>query len=265
MPFNGPALKTRTRYLDLDDRTQDLNERLREEPEIAKDFLSKYELSWVYHEGALEGVVYTVQELAVALGDQSPVADATVVGVLQEIRNQRTAIQLVRAEAAAKKPRVNITLVKRLHETLHRGLPLKNASDFRREVPLHRTYFHEIAPPPKIPTLLAKVLDVADTADFRKSHPVLQASRIQHGFMQVFPYTEGSGKVARLLANLYLIRGGYLPCIIHSVDRNRYYDAFRHPEPALRDVMVEAMENALDHAEKHLAESVATRTKRSAR
>jgi Fic family protein len=265
MPFNGSSIKTRTRYLDLDDRTQDLNERLRDEPEIAKDFLSKYELSWVYHEGALEGVVYTVQELAVALGSQSPVADAAVVGVLQEIRNQKAAIDLIREEATAKKAKVNVTLVKKLHETLYRGLPLKNASDFRKEVPLHRTYFHEIAPPPRIPALLGKVLEATDTGEFRKSHPVLQASRVQHGFMQVFPYTEGSGKVARLLANLYLLRGGYLPCIIHSVDRNRYYDALRHPEPALRDVMVEAMENALEHAEKHLGEAVATRTKRSAR
>jgi Fic family protein len=265
MPFNGSSIKTRTRYLDLDDRTQDLNERLREEPEIAKDFLSKYELSWVYHEGALEGVVYTVQELAVALGDQSPVADAAVVGVLQEIRNQKAAIEIIRAEAAAKKPKVNVTLVKKLHETLYRGLPLKNASDFRKEVPLHRTYFHEIAPPPRIPALLGKVLEATEGAEFRKSHPVLQASRVQHGFMQVFPYTEGSGKVARLLANLYLLRGGYLPCIIHSVDRNRYYDALRHPEPALRDVMVEAMENSLEHAEKHIAEAVAARAKRTAR
>ena len=147
MTFNGSSLKTRTRYLDLDDRTQDLNERLREEPEIAKDFLSKYELSWVYHEGALEGVVYTVQELAVALGDQSPVADAAVVGVLQEIRNQKAAIEIIKDEATAKKVKVNVTLVRKLHETLYRGLPLKNASDFRKEVPLHRTYFHEIAPP----------------------------------------------------------------------------------------------------------------------
>ena len=265
MPFNGSSIKTRTRYLDLDDRTQDLNERLREEPEIAKDFLSKYELSWVYHEGALEGVVYTVQELAVALGDHSPVADAAVVGVLQEIRNQKAAIEIIREEAAAKKAKVNVTLVKKLHETLYRGLPLKNASDFRKEVPLHRTYFHEIAPPPRIPALLGKVLEATDGAEFRKSHPVLQASRVQHGFMQVFPYTEGSGKVARLLANLYLLRGGYLPCVIHSVDRNRYYDALRHPEPALRDVMVEAMENALEHAEKHIAEAVAARAKRTAR
>ena len=83
--------------------------------------------------------------------------------------------------------------------------------------------------------------------------------------MQVFPYTEGSGKVARLLANLYLIRGGFLPCIIHSIDRQRYYDSFRMPEAVLRDLMMEAMDNSLGHAEKHFAEAPPARARRSAR
>ncbi len=254
----------RTRYLDLDDRTQDLNERMREEPEIAQDFLQKYELSWMYHENALEGVIYTVQELVAGLATPQPVADAMVIGVLQEVRNHKAAIDLVRGEAAAKKPRVNLTLVKKIHETLHAGIQSKGPSEFRKDMPLHRAYFHEIAQPARIAALLAKVLDATETADFRKSHPIVQAARIQHGFMQAYPYTDGSGKVARLLANLYLIRAGFLPCVIHSIDRQRYYDSFRLPEAALRDLMTEAIDNALGHAEKHFAEAP-PRARRSGR
>lgn len=254
----------RTRYLDLDDRTQDLNERMREEPEIAQDFLQKYELSWMYHENALEGVIYTVQELVAGLSAPQPVADAMVIGVLQEVRNHKAAIDLVRGEAAAKKPRVNLTLVKKIHETLHAGIQSKGPSEFRKDMPLHRAYFHEIAQPARIAALLAKVLDATETADFRKSHPIVQAARIQHGFMQAYPYTDGSGKVARLLANLYLIRAGFLPCVIHSIDRQRYYDSFRLPEAALRDLMTEAIDNALGHAEKHFAEAP-PRARRSGR
>ena len=255
----------RTRYLDLDDRTQDLNERMREAPEIASDFLQKYELSWMYHENALEGVIYTVQELVAGLSAPPPVADVSVIGVLQEIRNHKTAIDLVRAEAASKKPKVNLTLVKKSHETLHGGIQSKGPSEFRKDMPLHRAYFHEIAQPPKIAAMLAKVLEGTETAEFRKSHPVQQAARVQHGFMQAYPYTDGSGKIARLLANLYLIRGGFLPCVIHSIDRQRYYDSFRMPEAVLRDLMVEAMDNALGHAEKHFAEAVIPRSRRTAR
>ena len=42
---------------------------MREDPDLAADFLQKYELSWMYHENALEGVIYTVQELVAGLAD----------------------------------------------------------------------------------------------------------------------------------------------------------------------------------------------------
>ena len=81
----------RIRYVDIDDRMDDLSDRMRSDPELAKDFVEKYELSWLYHENALEGVVYSPQELATAL--QTPtLADATFVSALQEIRNHKAAL-----------------------------------------------------------------------------------------------------------------------------------------------------------------------------
>ncbi len=94
----------RTRYLDLDDRTQDLAERMREEPAAAEDFLRKYELSWLYHENALEGVIYAAHELEAALENQ-PLAEASQIGPFQEVRNHKAAIELIRAEAKVKRPR----------------------------------------------------------------------------------------------------------------------------------------------------------------
>ncbi len=188
----------RTRFVDIDDRMEDLADRMRAAPELGEEFIRRYELSWLYHENALEGVVYTGQELATALENQ-PLADVTFVGTLQEIRNHKTAIDLVRQEAAAKKLRVNLTLVKRLYETLGTGFDGRAVADFRKDMPLHRAYFHEIAHPLKIPALLQKVLESCDSADFRNAHPVQRAAKLHHGFMQVFPFTENSGRVARLL------------------------------------------------------------------
>ncbi len=250
----------RSRYAYIDDRAEDLAERRRARPEVAADFLRKYELSWLYHENALEGVVYSGHELELALANQ-PLADATFVGALHEIRNHKVAVDVVREEAKAKKLRINLTLVKRLHETLGAGLEGRSTAEYRKDMPLHRAYFHEIAHPQKIQALLQKVLEHTESADFRNAHPIQRASKLHHGFMQVFPFTENSGRVARLLANLVLLHEGYLPCIIHATDRQRYYESLRLPETALRDLMMDAYDNALDQGEKFFQGAVAQRRK----
>ncbi len=254
----------RTRFVDIDDRMDDLADRMRSDPELTAEFLRRYELSWLHHENALEGVVYSGLELQTAL-DGPPVADATFVSALQEIRNHKAAIDLVREESKAKKLRINLTLVRKLYDTLVAGSEGKNGAEFRKDMPLHRAYFHEIAQPAKIPALLQKVLDATETAEFRNAHAIQRASKLHHGFMQVFPYTDNSGRVARLLANLVLLNGGFrVPCIVHATDRQRYYESLRLPEPILRDLTTEALDNALSQAEKFFRETPA-RSRKAAR
>ncbi len=254
----------KTRFVDIDDRMDDLADRMRSAPDLTAEFLRRYELSWLHHENALEGLVYSGIELATAL-DNPPVADATFVSALQEIRNHKAAYDLVQEEAKAKKLRINLTLVRKLYDTLVVGFEGKNGAEFRKDMPLHRAYFHEIAQPAKIPALLQKVLDGTDTAEFRNAHPIQRASKLHHGFMQAFPYTDHSGRIARLLSNLVLLNGGFrVPCIIHATDRQRYYESLRLPEPILRDLTVEALDNALSQAEKFLRDAP-SRSRKAAR
>ena len=80
----------RSRYLDIDDRSQDLAELLRDEPAIADEFQRKYEISWTFHENALEGLVFSQPELETALSTQ-PLADVASMNALREIRNYKAA------------------------------------------------------------------------------------------------------------------------------------------------------------------------------
>jgi Fic family protein len=255
----------RSRYLDIEDRTQDLAELCRDEPALAHDFLRKYELSWIYHENALEGLVYSGQELETALAHQ-PIAEASSVSAYRDVRNFKSAIDIVRAEAAAKKPpKISLPLVKRLYETLHTGIESRAVAEYRKEIPLHRAYFHEIAQPAKVPALLGDLLEWCESAEFKRSHAIQRASKVQHAFMQIYPFTEGSGKIARLLSNLLLIHDGYQPCIVHTIDRQRYYESLRQPEPTLRELMMESMENGLANGEKLFGHALAVRAKKAAR
>lgn len=271
------ALPVKERALEIEEKNEQLKELLQSKKLQlqAQEFLEKFEMSWVYHDNALEGVVYTPSELMAALRPGAVAAEASLMPIVLEIRNHKAALEYIREEAknAGKKaPAATMAQVKRIHDLLSGNTPEaiaaraaaerrersekelakeREKSGYRRDMPLHRTYFHEIAQPAKIPGLLEKLIDNTATADFRELHPIYQAASIQHGIIQIFPFTEHSGKVARMVSNMILLRHNFFPAVIHSIDRQRYYEAFRGTATAFRTTLMDAMENALDNGLKY--------------
>jgi Fic family protein len=252
----------RNRFAEIEDRAEDLKDLLRTDAEFEADFLAKLELTLLHHENALEGVVYSIQELDAALRGVT-VAEASVMNGYRDILSHKAALEMVRAEAQAKKPKVSLALVKSLWETLARAAPPEEAQ-LRKEMPLHRTYFHDIAQPAKIAPLLGKLMEFAESLDFKGLDPVQRSSRFQLEFMRIFPYTEHSGRIARLVGNMFLLGAGIGPVVIHAADRQRYYESFRQGEPQLRELILDSLENQLVNAEKFVRESLRER-RRAAR
>lgn len=271
-----PTASAKERYQDIEEK----NERLRlylAKPNAA-EFLQRFEMSWIFHDCALEGQVYASQELAAALRAGAP-AEASMQPAIFELRNHRAAVEYTKREAreSANKRTFSITMtaVRHMHDlflgntqeaqtaraaterrerTEKELTKERDRASFRRDMPLHRTYFHDIAPPAKIQPLLEKLVETTATPEFRESHPIKQATQFHHGFLQIFPFSDHSGKVARMLANLFLMRANYLPCIIHSIDRQRYYEGLRGTATGFRSLVIEAMENSLDNGLKYFSD-----------
>jgi Fic family protein len=264
------------RYQGIDDKNEDLRDYLATYREKGQAFLERYEMSWIYHDSALEGVVYSPQELNAALrGEMTKPAEASLMPLILEIRNHKAAVDYIREEARSsgkKVAQITLTQIKRIQDLISGNTPEaqaaralterrektekelakeKEKSGYRKDMPLHRTYFHEIAQPAKIQPLLEKLVDFTASAEFRELHPIEQSAVVQHQFLHIFPFTEHSGKVGRMCSNLVLLRHHYLPCVIHSIDRQRYYEALRGSAANFRVLLVEAMENSLDNALKY--------------
>src|SRR2546430_5251939 len=239
---------SRTQYLDLDDRTEDVRELMRRRPRETQAFLEKYELSWIYHECALEGMVLTHAELRQALDPSPGMVDSSMVHSFTEVRNQLNAIEFIKQEAKAKQLRYTLVLVKKLYEVLYSNLPNRTPVQFRRDMPLHRTYFHDIVQPVQIQPALEQLFHFMESEEFVRMHPFKQATHSHHRFMEIFPFSDLSGKVGRMLMNLILIRSGYMPVIVHSIDRQKYYEGLRLPATQFGNVVMDAMDNSLDNA-----------------
>lgn len=239
--------RTQTRYLDLDDRSEDLRELMRQRGREAREFMEKFELGWIWHEQALEGSVLTHAELRQAF-DPATIVDSSMVQPVREVRNQRDAIDFIKRESRGKQAKYTLTLVRKLYEILYAEISSRNPMQLRRDMPLHRTYFHDIVQPQLIQPGLEQLFDFIQGQEFRSMHPIKQATHAHHRFMELFPFSDFSGKVGRMLMNLMLMRTGYLPVIIHAHDRQKYYEALRLPATQFGMVILDAMDNGLDNA-----------------
>jgi Fic family protein len=229
---------------------------------IVKDYQDRLDVSWIFHDNALEGVVLSYSELKAAI-DQRIISDVTLIPMYEEVRNHKLAVDFVREANTAKKPMaIDLELVRKLYALLTPEAAAKGYP-YRRENPLHRLYYHEIASPEKISYRMRKLGEWLESDEFQELHPITRATKAHFRLLSVYPWTKNSGKVARLLMNYILIRHGYLPAVIHSIERQRYYEVLRTENEGLLNLVVESLENSIETTTKFLAEINGLRVKRA--
>jgi Fic family protein len=252
-----------TKTYSLDSKVEALREsRQRAGQQVVRIFDDSLDQSWIYHDNALEGIVITHFELKAAI-DKRIISDVTLIPTYEEIKNHKLGIEWTRATArewaaektdrkAKRKNLITLETFKHVHGILAPDEKAKG-SPFRKENPLHRTYYHEIGQPDKILPRLKKLVEWLDEEETAHLHPVERAARFHFRFMSIFPWVKNSGKVARLIMNLMLLRDGFPPVIIHANERQRYYDGLR-TEGGSVPLIYESLENGIDWALRFFSE-----------
>ena len=251
------------KFFELDAKMEAVRAKLASfQPNVIKDYQDRLDVSWIFHDNALEGVVLSYSELKAAI-DQRIISDVTLIPMYEEVRNHKLAVDFVRDANTAKKPMaIDLELVRKLYAILTPEAAAKGYP-YRRENPLHRLYYHEIAAPEKISYKMRKLGEWLESDEFRDLHPITRATKAHFRLLATYPWTKNSGKVARLLMNFMLIRYGYLPAVIHSIERQRYYEVLRFENDGLINLVIESLENSIETTGRFLDEIRGLRVKRA--
>ncbi len=210
------------------------------------------DLSAIYHDWALDGQVILAEELDVAFDTRS-VTDATGLPLTMALRSHKRAIDYAREVAAKEVFAFSVDLFREFHSLFASDAENAKSGRYRKEIPLHRSYFHEICHPSKIGTSMRKLVSwLNDPEEAMVVHPIRWAAKFHYRFMRIFPFIETSGKIGRTMTNLILIRQGYLPAIIHATERQRYYESIRQSPEDFVELVAESELSALEAAEKFL-------------
>jgi Fic family protein len=210
------------------------------------------DLSSIYHDWALEGQVILQDELSGAFDNRS-IIDTTNLPLFTAIRSHKQALVVSREMATKRKLVVNVDIFRQYHGFFASDPESAKLGRYRKEIPLHRSYFHEICHPSKIPARMRKLLAwMNEGGSSPKIHPIKWASEFHFQFMRIFPFIETTGKVGRTMMNMFLQRQGYFPAIIHATERQRYYETIRQSQSEFSALLIESELSALEAAEKFL-------------
>lgn len=225
-------------------------------PAVREEYQERFDIAWIYHDSALEGVVYSMDELKAAMREE-PVSDPSLIPVYDEIRNHMGAIAMIREMATRKRANVTLDVIKKLFAQLApEELEGKGPPTYRKDMPLHRLYFHEISQPDKISYRMRQLVQWLSDPETKKTmHPVRMASKAHFQLLHIYPFPRHSGKVARLVMNLLLMRAGYPSVIIHATERQRYYEALRNGEDATSNLINQALGAAVETAIQYFEET----------
>jgi len=209
---------------------------------VQREFRSKLIISIIYHDSALEGQVLNHSEIQAAT-DSSIISDSSLIPSYESIANFHAALTVALHLAAQDKAvPIRVELIRQLYAILNPGAKEKKLA-YRSDNPLHRLYYHSIAKPPDVPARM-KALDAwLGSKEFLSLQPIEKASTAHWQLMSVFPWLGESGRLARILSLLILEQEQYPLAVVHSIDRQSYYEALRSKDATdLTAIYMEAVE-----------------------
>jgi len=181
----------------------------------------KIRLLHTYHSNAIEGNTLTLRETKLVVEEGITIGARSLREHLEAVGNAE-AFYFVEELAQGIQP-INHINVQKIHEIVTRGQ--------LRESGKYRTENVRIAGAIKSPPDFSKIIEQLDAyfhnIYLMSTNAMEIAAYIHHRFVEIHPFIDGNGRVARLLTNLYLLSNGYPPLVLKKQDRNRYY-AYLH-------------------------------------
>lgn len=207
----------------LKEKNRSLLQQSAKHKDILKEILShpdikeRFILKLTYHSNSIEGSTLTEPETAAIIFDNVALPDKTITEQL-EAKNHQTALNYL-FDYLSKGQKINEALILKLHSILMNGVR-PDAGNYRR----HPVRILGVNLPTanylRIPDFMPEVAAIAA----KKNKETVKACAIVHSrFEQIHPFSDGNGRVGRLLMTAMLLQANLAPAIIDQNKKQFYY------------------------------------------
>lgn len=181
------------------------------------DIRDQFVLKLTYHSNSIEGSKLTEPDTAAILFDNAALPDKSLTEQL-EAKNHQTALNYL-FDYIARKEKINEALMLKLHSILMNGVR-PDAGLYRRHAVRITGVNLPTANYIRVPELISAVISKASKAD---KDIISLSANVHSRFEQIHPFSDGNGRVGRLLMNAMLLKKNLPPAIIRQQQKQLYY------------------------------------------
>ncbi|MFN0318478.1 MAG: Fic family protein [Burkholderiales bacterium] len=203
--------------------------------DIKRGLAQRLRVEWTHHSTAIEGNSLTEGETAFVIGEGLTIAGKSLKDH-QEVMGHARAIDLVMELVEANREIAEADLFV-MHGAVQTGVEIdimKPVGKWKREpngamvVVQERTQFNDTyALPEDVPVLMRDWTSMTNTAlreapGYTDEQALDAYLQLHAGFVRIHPFADGNGRMARLLANLPVLRSGKPPILVPRSARTQY-------------------------------------------
>ncbi len=182
-------------------------------PDIRDQFILKL----TYHSNSIEGSTLTEPDTAAILFDNAALPDKSLTEQL-EAKNHQTALNYL-FDNIEKGEKIDENLILKLHSILMNGI--------RPDAGTYRNHAVRITgvnlPTANHMSVRKLILEVLDRVVKNSKDIVGLSATIHAKFEQIHPFSDGNGRIGRLLMNAMLLQANIAPAIIRQEQKRLYY------------------------------------------
>ncbi len=198
---------------------------------LPKNVLGKlrkqFAIELAYNSNAIEGNSLTLKETQLVIEEGITIKGKPLREHFEALNHQK-AFEFLEG-IVNKKTRITEDVIKDIHGIILSGIDNDYAGRYRN---INVRILGAIKSPPrfeKVPKRMRKYVDyVNENPD--KLDIIELAALIHYGLVEIHPFTDGNGRTARLIMNLFLMRHGYPVTMVLKVDRKKYYNRLKEAD-----------------------------------
>ena len=209
-----------TKYKELDALQAKVRALLSELPTAVIDNYNRdFDIRYAHESTAIEGNTLTLREVALLLDDKISVGGKKLRELFEAVNHDKAFSYVRRLIDDGKELDENI--LKNIHEMIMENIMQGGAYRPHRV----RITGASFSPPDEYQLREDMNFFFDDLPQKRKLHPIDVAAWIHAEFVRIHPFADGNGRTARMIMNYELMRGEFLPIVIKTKNREKYYAA----------------------------------------